>query len=402
MKQINNLLPHLVFVFSSVIILLSSISIIFPALLTILSTNTEITIVEPFELGAFALPLIFCNVIFFIFYLFFRKNIFNLKTILKKVAVFDIPKRIGLILAIIFVSIYAGLSFNEIFLPDDQWVDIDYVMIQYDSWLEHDTFDENVTQLHTKMFLLYLSDFFFNNLRVIPFFASISLLFLTYVFTVKITSKQIAGLISILVLVQSPLFNMFDTTATYTIFWVVLYLLSLYLIEKSWRTSFIPFLLSIFSKPLTILFLPFSIFYILQSSLSTRRKILSLIPYVVIGLSLFIVLFFVFPIFGQYNSTIVIHPSKILSGFAILPYQLRFDLLIMLSLIPLNFLLYRKSLQGDKRASSFQILISGMILSGSVLSGFFNYQINPYRLIPLVVFVAISFGIVVGKFIPRK
>lgn len=398
MIKIKDPVSLFVYAFSNIIILLVAISIIFPALLIRMSSGSDLSIiVDPFEFGALAVPLITSNVIFFLVY-FIVKNNSNLRTKFKKIIDFDISNKIGLLAVLLIISVYVILSFNET-LESEIWPDYSMIVLgQYESWLSSDTLEENLPQYHTKMFFLHSSELLFQNLRIIPFLASISLLFLTYIFTLKITSKPIAGLISVFVLVQSFLFTTFDTTATYANFWILFYLLSIYLIEKSWHTSFISFFVSIFAKPVTLLFLPASLFYIFRSSLTTKQKIMSIIPYVIIGIVIFIAIFIIFPDSELLpDSTLFFHPTKFISGLTIFSYQLRFDLLILMSLVPLNFLLYKKSLAGHKHAQSLQILLAIIILSGPLLTGLLNFLTNPYRLVSFVVFFAISFGYIFGK-----
>lgn len=401
MKKIKDPLSLSVYAFSNIIIVFASISIIFPALLVRLSSGSSISTIDPFELGVFALPLLVSNILFFTLYFFIKKSSKNFGNTLQKIVNFDISQKIGLLTILSIILIYAALNYNEIFLPNP-WPDHAVVMAQYDMWLS-DTPQENIAQYHTKMFFIHISKLIFDNFNTIPFFASLFLIFLTYLFTVKISSKQIAGVVAALVLVQSGIFTIFDTTSTYANFWIVFYLLSLYLIEKSWRLSPLSYLVSIFAKPITLSFLPFSIFYILRSSISKQKKIFSLISYLIIGISVFVALFLLFPKSDLLSdTTLIFHFPKFISGFSILPYQLRFDFLILMSLIPINFLLYKKSVAGNKYSQSLQILISGIILSGPMLTGFLNFQTNPYRLVPLAVFFAVSFGFLFGKITCRK
>lgn len=399
MKQKTDFLSISIFLFSSFIILFSSVSIIFPALLFSIIGGTETTLIPPLELGAFAIPLIISNIIFFSLYFIIRKKPILKETILK-ITLLDIPKKYGIISVLVIISIYASLSYPETLEPDP-WPDYHNVQNQYEKWLALPSISENITQNHTKLFLLYVSEQIFNNFRIIPLLASVSLLFLIYTFTAKVTSKQLPGIIAVLVTLQSGIFRIYDTTPTYANFWVVFHLLSIYLIEKSSYTSFLSYFASIFAKPLTFAFLPFNLFYILRTSLPQRTKLLTLIPFVIIAVSVFLAVFILFPESELNNSNFLFHPPRFISGFTILSYQLRFDIFIMMALFPLNFLLYKKS-KIDKRAQSLMIFISGIILVGPLLTGFLNYMLNPYRLMPLITFFAISIGYLFNGLSLRK
>ena len=206
-----------------------------------------------------------------------------------------------------------------------------------------------------------------------------------------------------IIILQSFIFREYDTTFTYTNFWVIFYLLSLYLVKKRWPLSILGFIAAFFSKPLVLAYTPFSIFFIFNSDLSLRGKILAVLPYIVIP-SMFTLTVLIFsPLESSLNtSNFLIHPPRFLSGFTVLAYQLRFDVFILMALFPIFFLLHRQSKNGFKHAQSMMILISGIILSGPILVGFFNYQINPYRLMPLVVFFAISVGLLFKQHVVRE
>ena len=123
--------------------------------------------------------------------------------------------------------------------------------------------------LHVRFFLLSTSFAIFGNYRVIPFLASVALIITTYLFTNKITNNRLAGIIATVIILQSNLFLSFSSTPSYTVFWVMFYLASLYLtIHKTWFLSPFAFILSVFSKPLSATFFPISLFFILALRLS--------------------------------------------------------------------------------------------------------------------------------------
>jgi len=384
-----------VFSFSSFIILFSSISVIFPALLSSFVSGSPYTMIHPLEMSIFAIPFILTNIIFFTLYFLITRKYSNFKNILSRILSFDISKKLGVISVLIIIAIYVVLSFPET-LESDPWPDFRNVQNQQNLWLKGENFSDNIDQLHVKLFFLYISEQLFDNFRILPLLASASLLFLVYTFTVKISSKQLPGIIAVLLTLQSGIFRIYDTTPTYANFWVLFHLLSIYLIEKTSYSSFLGYILSFLAKPLTLAYLPFNLFYILRTTLSTKKKLLSIIPYILIGVAMFFVLFIFANEANPNLGIIFFNLPKFISGFTIFPIQLRFDLLIMMGLFPLNFLLYKKS-KVDKRAQSLMILISGIILIGPMLTGFFNYMLNPYRLVPLVIFCAISVGYLFGN-----
>lgn len=101
------------------------------------------------------------------------------------------------------------------------------------------------------------------NIRIVPFIESIAVLVLTYFITKEITQKRFAGLVAMVIVLQSSLFLKYDTDYAYTNAWTLFFVLSLYLIQKrQWHFSIVSYVLSILSKELTVLFLPMTFSFI--------------------------------------------------------------------------------------------------------------------------------------------
>ena len=100
-------------------------------------------------------------------------------------------------------------------------------------------------------------------------------------------------------------------------------------------------------------------------------------------------------IFGE---IIRIDFTEFLIGLTSWSYQLRFDYLMILTILPLSVGLLIRSKQGIKEADSILVLILGGLLAGPILVMFTDfYYILPYRFIPLVVFFAIGIGVLFSK-----
>lgn len=196
-----------------------------------------------------------------------------------------------------------------------------------------------------------------------------------------------------IILLQSHLFLEYDTTATYTNFWTLFYLLSLYLIYKKWYLSPIAYVLSIFSKPLTAVFLPMTLFFTYRSDISKRNKLRILFSYSIIAFAG--LLLFLFGIYGFHLYEISV--GGFITGFKDFSNFLRFDGLIILFLLPLVMGLFLISRKGCLQAESIMVLIVGVLLSGSLLSGFTDITNQPYRYVPLVVFFAIGVGTLLSQ-----
>ena len=250
------------------------------------------------------------------------------------------------------------------------------------------------------MFLLDASVDIFQNVKTLPFIASILLAVVTFFLTHQITQKRFAGIISMVILLQSQTFLHFDTIAVYDNFWVLFYVASLYVINRKWQYSSLLYLLSIFSKVFIAVFFLSSIYYICRASISRRKKLYAIASYVV---SLIIIL----AVFSSINTSqgvydiVDISPSEFFLAFSTLGMALRYDLVIVLSLLPLTlglFFKFRK--ENAKKADSILVLILTALLAGPLLSMVMSFQtvpVMPYRFLPLIVFVAVGIGVLLSK-----
>jgi len=238
----------------------------------------------------------------------------------------------------------------------------------------------------------------FGNLTVIPFIASISLLILTYFFTVTITKKRFAGIVAFVILLQSNVFLTYDSTVSYTNFWILFYLLSLYLIYKVWPLSPLSYLLSLLSKPLTVMFLPMSLFFIYRSNISKSKKIITAgLMSAIILAGAFASIAFGANLTGATGKQEQFDSDEFWLGFTSFSYQLRFDGLILLFILPLIVGLFIASRNGITHADSIMLLISGILFTAPVLTGFTELTNQPYRFVPFVVFFAIGVGVLLSK-----
>jgi hypothetical protein len=169
------------------------------------------------------------------------------------------------------------------------------------------------------------------------------------------------------------------------------YVLSLYLVLKKWQLSHISFVLALFSKLLSTVFLPLTIFFVLSNT-KGKKRIYLLIFYIILIIA---GLFAVSNLFDDTNITYL--PENFIKGFVQFNYQLRFDPIILIFLLPLTVALFLKSLKGYHQANSIQILISGFLLIPPLLITFTQQTNEPYRLIPLVVFFAIGVSTLLVK-----
>ena len=402
LEKTSNFVTWIVFLTTLTVTIISIVSVIFPALIlsnsqTIIELeNAGISQVGPnsFEVGVWSGSLIATNaIIFAMYFLYIKGRLPNLVSgILNKIFKIEISKKVSFVIIGTLLSIYIIGSAGEL-ASEESWGDYTGVKDKAENRSLEQAFRS--FDVPVKFFFLSSSLELFDNIRIIPFLASIALLFLTYFVTIKITNKRFAGIVAFVVLLQSNLFLSYDTSATYENFWILFYLLSLYLMYRFWPLSSIAYILSTLAKPLTLAFLPMSIFFILRSEIEKKKKMLILSSYVAVVLvSVTLVVSLGINVSGRTEG---FSYQEFLMGFTSFAYQLRFDGLILLFLIPLIFGLFVASIKKVKNAESIMMLVLGTLLITPLLTGFTVETNQPYRFIPLIVFFAIGVGTLLTK-----
>jgi hypothetical protein len=245
------------------------------------------------------------------------------------------------------------------------------------------------------MFLLDISLDIFQNIKLLPFIASILVVVFTYLITVEFCGKRFAGIISVIILLQSYTFLKYDTVAVYENFWVLFFLISLYVIQKKWFLSPVFYVLAFFTKAYVAPFFIMTLFTTYRSQISRRTKIAMLISYVAV---IVLVITLVSAGDSVYSDIIEIDNSKFILGFQAISSQLRFDFFFIMALLPVTVGLMFLSKNKLKHADSILILIFGTIIASPLLVAFtFHYEILPYRFIPLLVFFSIGAGMFFSK-----
>lgn len=395
----NKQIINAVFGFSILITIVSTIAIIFPALLVALSVNYEISI-SPFELGAWAIPFFIVNIFILGFGLmyFYSDRQSKIRNAIKFIQNFEISKKVTLFCILIILAVYIVFTIDELnFDEKQQWGDYSRIepVLERFPYLQK-LGNEDI--VYVKNSLLFASLVIFDNVKVMPFLGAISLSLMTYFFTQKIAQKRFSGIVAMIILLQSSNFLLYDTAATYSYFWVLFYLLSLYFVFKTWYLSPVFFILSIFSKPLSLSFLPLTLFLLYRADIPKRKKILIFYSYMII-LAVVLTTIFVVINFGVgFGSGLKFDADDFIMGFTAWVYQLRDDLVILLFLLPLIVTLFLRSRKDSTRFDTMMVLITGtLLLSGPLLAAFTDYNIFPYRYVPFIVFFAIGVGFLVGK-----
>jgi len=401
MKKSSKILYHLVFFTTLSIVVFSLFAIIFPSfLMTVFYPYT--TTLQPFESSVWLVPIVSSNSILLVIgFAYYRKKLpLQIYKGIEFILNFEISKKTALLTGIIILVVYIGFSLPELAIDEatqyDDWGVLESALEVWPSTDSDDIYINEQNTRYVRMLLLEASSDLFQNIKLLPFVASILLVVVTFFLTYQITQKRFAGIISMVILLQSHTFLHFDTIAVYENFWVLFYVVSLYAINKKWQYSSISYLLSIFSKAFIAVFFLSSLYYICRASISTRKKLYTLASYA----TSLIVILLVFS-FGEsiYFDIINISSSEFFLAFNALGYTLRYDLIIVLSLLPLTlglFFKFRKD--NSKKVDSILVLILTALLAGPVISMLTDfYFILPYRFLPLIVFVAVGIGVLLSK-----
>ena len=425
----TKILYHLAFFATLSVVVFSLFAIIFPSFLLV-TFSTYQTNLEPFESSIWLVPIVSSNsVLLIIGFAYYRKKLpLQIHKAIEFVLNFEISKKTALIAGIIILVFYIGFSLPELAMDEaTKWNDMIRLQKALDIWPSTDHDDQVVNEYNSRyvrMFLLDASLDIFQNVKILPFVASILLAVVTFFLTYQITQKRFAGMISMVILLQSHTFLQFDTIAVYDNFWVLFYVASLYAINRKWQYSSSLYLLSIFSKVFNVLFFLPSIYYICRTSISRRKKLYTIASYMVSLIIILVVLSMPSSIsYCSFSNNVTSCEPLVLSSFnaggdvygGALSFELtefflafnamglalRYDLVIVLSLLPLTlglFFKFRK--ENTKKVDTIFVLILTALLAGPVLAILTSFQpvpILPYRFLPLIVFVAVGIGVLLSK-----
>ncbi|HEU04102.1 MAG TPA: hypothetical protein ENH95_03145 [Nitrosopumilus sp.] len=391
----------IVFFFTISMVILSLIPVVFPSLIvagfTQVNDLERLGIsgkqIEPYEAGPLAGALfVTSGIVFGLAILHFKNKLpQSISKGFQFIFNFEVSKKVAIISMVVILAIYVAASANEL-AEEEQWEDYIGVKQRLETWSPDQI--TNSFEPHVNYFLISSSMILFGNYAVVPFLASIALVIMVYFFTKQITNKRFAGIVAAIILLQSNVFLTFDTSVAYTNFWILFYLLSLYFMYKAWLLSPVSYIASIPAKALTVTFLPMSIYFLLRCSISRKKKMIisgAIIGIVIIGATAS----------SGANLTGGAQQESFISdefwiGFASFATQLRFDVLVILFLIPLVIGLLCTSTK-NKHAESMMVMIGGMLLIAPFLTGFSDQTNQPYRFVPFVTFFAVGVGILLSK-----
>ena len=391
---------NIVFLFAFVMVTISLFSVMFPALILVHFGNITTDLYNEFEIGNNAFLLILSNVIMFSFGYIYKKNKFsNISLIVNKIRNFDISKKLSLIIGIIIIAVYTVITVPELSIDEaTQWGDYHILTSALETFPETDSGDQIQDEQNSRfvrMILLGFSQDYFDNIKIIPFLSSIVLIALVGLIAFEISQKKIAGLISMLVLIQSYTFLEYDTIAVYESLWVTFFLFSIYTIHKKWHLSGIFYILSVFSKAFSTPFLILNVFYVIRSELDSKTKLRVMISYGIVIL----VMLGLFALGNTiYDDIVHVDFNRFMNSLSDFSSQMRFDYFMLMTILPVTIGLFFLSRSGIVHAESLLFFISVLLLSGplvALLTDF--YVILPYRFVPLIAFFAIAIGVLIFR-----
>lgn len=221
------------------------------------------------------------------------------------------------------------------------------------------------------------------NYHTFPIISSISLMLVTYFFAFRITGNRISSIVSVMVLEFSNTFMWYSDSIAYPNFFMVMLLLAIYPFAKSYLKP-ISFITSFVFKAEALAFLP--LVFIREKD--TRIKIIYIGIAILVGLVAISLNWIRFD--GTINTQNALYPQIGL-------YLLDQDMWILSALTPVTILLcylWRKKVDW----AAFLLGAMGYcLLFQYILPIFTSYNAFGYRMLPFVVFFAISISLIIAN-----
>jgi len=374
--------------------LIAATNTVFPNLIMrTMGSTPDFFDIKPYEIGIMAAPLIVTSfALLGIGILYFKGMLpVRVSNSFRFISNFEISSRLALLVIVLLIGGFVAFTATQL-LTEEQFPD--YYNVSKPALGKWTI--SSITKgfdIHVEYFLNTTSMKVFGNYKIIPYIASIALLVLTFFFTKLITKSRFAGISAMVVLLQSSIFLVYHNSVAYDNYWILFYLLSLYVIYKFWPLSPIALIAAIFSKPLAAVFLPFTLFFIYRAGISRKKKILTVGSYVIVALM---------GIYGAIawkaaTSLSAINTNGFWSAYNAFTYQLRFDPVVVIFLMPVIVMLFFRARKGAYHADSILLILLSTVLLQPLASAFTAASSEPYRFMPLIVFFAISVGMILSK-----
>ena len=168
---ISKTITYAAFFFAIIIIGISVISVIFPALIITQTYDYSLDL-NPFETSPWLTPILFSSIsVLIIGFLYYTKKLpYNIDSAIDRIFNFELSKRVAIIVGISILAIYVGLSIPELFIDElTQWPDYRVLEEGLKIWPSTDTFSVYVKEQNTRyvrMFLLDVSQDIFQNIKL--------------------------------------------------------------------------------------------------------------------------------------------------------------------------------------------------------------------------------------------
>jgi len=391
-------LVNLVFAFALIMVGISLLSVVFPAIILSYFGDIVTDAYDAFEFGNNSILLIISNLILIPLGFLYKKNkITSFSSFINKIRIIEITKKQSLIVGIIILIIYIAIVSSELTIDEiTQWADYNILIRGLETFPETNSGDFNIDEQNSRfvrMILLGFSQDYLGNIKIIPFVASISVVALVGLITTEIAQRRIAGIIAMIIFLQSYTFLEYDTIAVYENLWVMFFLFSIYTIQKRWYLSGISYLLSVFTKAFATPFLILDIYYVLRSENTQATKIRLLISY---GIIILIMIGLLYGVNAVYGDVILVDFDRFGNSLSDFSSQMRYDLFLLVMLLPVTIGLFFTARKGLKHADSMLFFIPSLLLFGPLLTLITDaYVILPYRFVPLIAFFAISTSLII-------
>ena len=198
-EQISSkLVTYAAFLVTLGIVGISITSVIFPALI-ISSTYEFPNDLDPFETSPWTAPIIISSFSLLTLGFLYKNEKLppQLHSGIKFLLNFEISKKTAIIAGIIILGFYIGFSSSELFLDErNQWPDYFILEDALDIWPSTDHWNVYIKEQNTRyvrMLLLDVSQDFFQNIKLLPFIASILVVVFTALITIQISKKRFAA-----------------------------------------------------------------------------------------------------------------------------------------------------------------------------------------------------------------
>lgn len=221
------------------------------------------------------------------------------------------------------------------------------------------------------------------NYHTFPIVSSVALMITTYFFALKISGNRLGSIIAVGILEFSKTFMWYSDDIAYPNFFMVFLLLAIYPFQKAlWKP--ISFVVSFVFKAEALAFLPI----VLIKEKDRRIKLAYIGIAIAVGLVAILLNWVRFD--GTINTTNALYPQIGL-------YLLDQDMWILSLLTPVTILMFYLRKYKVEWSSYLLGAMGYCLLFQYILPIFTTYNAFGYRMLPFVVFFALSISLIIGK-----